>query len=517
LAALSTQTFEADGIVECLSVFAIDTASKSWVPWKSVAAWTHQLPTNPTDLWMDAAGRDQFYHRYANHSPFDLFKVLGHQDLKAIDFGKHLLLDVITIQGIPIFPEQIIRGLARILETNIHTIAPWVQFNIFDIALGAYLNVAAIKSLNAALIGELPWNLDTAIRTFGVGSLEIAGGISAKNPMWIIAGTVDVSAGSVAMYKHYSQPLLWGIPVVDIARSTAIGAAVGIGVCALIECAIKEKPLSAKVYNVAKSGVLSALSSAAIRVLPWSSLPLMLSSSSYQLAKIAAKNRQESIRQLAPEKSITDIFKNRKTKMNSEKSKYETALIVKKEITEFFLQFDSAPDYVSLQFKLNECKKIILDREGVISSEFNVAAALAASLLNPDEVGRKVDIGKLIGLLGTSFGGLGVFLGAFSAGTINAGLVASLSAFVLGPAVPIAGPAVMAVGFATMTYSIYKLVSGHSREQAAARALTGLINAVDSWATRNDSEAVQVKVKNRFESVLSPIASVFVRSSSTAS
>jgi|GEM_PF-3006268 len=198
-----------------------------------------------TGQWMDAglrmSGVSSPWHRmYRHYFITDAIKVFRDPNLSVIDFYKHLATDVVTKNGLPILPEETIRGLANLLGITPTKIMPWVSFNILDI--GASFAAISHTSSNVISVigGSAKWNLEYGINTFGAGAAKIASGYCMKNPIVIGAGAVDIACGTTTAYNYYTQPFICGVPVSEILNHAALGASFG-SIIALAEVFLKRK------------------------------------------------------------------------------------------------------------------------------------------------------------------------------------------------------------------------------------------------------------------------------------
>ena len=203
-------------------------------PYEAVADWTHRLPTNPTDHWMDQAGRDQFFHRWKGHHILaDGWKVLNDSKLSSWDFAKHLSLDVITVSGLPALSSSGINSLSETLGVSLGKLIPWVSQNIFDVSLGAVASGQSLSHLYMAITGHLEWGTRTAIMTFGGGLGEITYGLHTSNPVLCLAGSGEIASGMISMYDYYSQPFVLGVPLTKLLAGLGCGFASGL-ICSAV-------------------------------------------------------------------------------------------------------------------------------------------------------------------------------------------------------------------------------------------------------------------------------------------
>jgi len=214
---------------------------KEMLPWKSVANWTHSLSKTKTttDTWMDVV--DDWtrggHHRWQNHHPVDFSRAWWNDasgKLNLLDYTKHLGLDVITINGIPLLPEfahkylltqgllpefahkyLLTQGLLpefahKYLLTpgwSVGTITNWTHLNILEFAFGGLSLADGGVSFVLAVTGHLPWQgVETFIFTFGQGTVEVVIGYYTANPLLIAGGVLHIGAGSVSLWDHWHIP-----------------------------------------------------------------------------------------------------------------------------------------------------------------------------------------------------------------------------------------------------------------------------------------------------------------------
>ncbi|MDA0266861.1 MAG: hypothetical protein O3A14_07835 [Cyanobacteria bacterium] len=190
-----------------------------------------------TGHWMDCTGPYQSLypqgvsvglHRIKNHHFLtDAFKVFRDPNLNIIDFYKHLGTDIVTKNGLPILPEDVIRELATVIGTTPSKITPWLSLNILDVGASIYAISHAGSNLTSIISGSANWGLGYAANTFGVGALEIAVGIQTTNPILISSGAIDIACGTVTAHQYYTQPFFCGVPLSEVLQSAQLGASFG--------------------------------------------------------------------------------------------------------------------------------------------------------------------------------------------------------------------------------------------------------------------------------------------------
>lgn len=255
------------------------------LPWREIANWTHKLPTNPTDNWMDLIINDQFVagpnHRWLRHHPVDFVQGYlsgaGKGALSIRDYGIHAGLDFITIKGIPLLPEAAHQFLVECgLPHNL--LCKWTHVNIFDVAVGGLSIYSGGYNLVIAITGHLPWGTQTFIATFGSGALSIAGGIATTNPFLVFGGVLNLAAGATSYVKHIHAPAI-SINTAG-ALSGFLGGLTVSGVTSLVRMAFSGGPsnILETIENVGVSTSLGTLGA----ISPWISIPLAIS---YSLGK----------------------------------------------------------------------------------------------------------------------------------------------------------------------------------------------------------------------------------------
>ena len=202
---LALESLAADGFGGANAVGAYGRDS---IPWNSIANWTHTLPQSPTGTWMDAYRGGQF-HRWMRHNPVDFFRAWLDDTtgtLKISEYLKHIPLDVITTNGLPILPEAIHLKLID-LGVPKSVIFAWTHLNVFDFTVGALSTADGAHSLVLALMGHLPWEgMKSVIFTEGVGAVEIWTGIEFANPFLVSGGVMHCASGVISAWKHWHMP-----------------------------------------------------------------------------------------------------------------------------------------------------------------------------------------------------------------------------------------------------------------------------------------------------------------------
>jgi len=252
-----------------------------------------------TNKWMDAQGPFAHlmpegifkgWHRlHGHHVITDGFRALTNPNLSIVDFYKHIATDVVTKNGIPLFPEAITRGIAATLGVKLHTLMPWVCMNILDIGSSIFAVFHAGSNVMQVVSGTAEWGLGYGMNTLGVGALEISSGFATTNPILIGSGAVDVACGIYTAAEYYNQPFFCGVPVEDILHAGSVGVGVS-SILALVEVLVKRNSTTraekVKILGerIATGGILSALSAIAVPM----SVTAGIGLSGVKLAKAAA-------------------------------------------------------------------------------------------------------------------------------------------------------------------------------------------------------------------------------------
>lgn len=251
-------------------------AAKKVYPWHAVADWTHKLPVSSTEHWMDAVGRDQFFHRWKGHHVFsDGWTVLKDHNKSVPDFLTGLSKDVITIHGIPLLPDSAVTFLSDTLGVPVHDIMPWVLKNAFDLTIGVLAVGEAGYDVFLAFTGQMEWGLRTAFFTFGTGTAEVALGVGTKNPLLVMAGIGEYGAGIKCAWEYYTQPFLFGVPLSELLSGMGVGAVAGL-TCSVVTMAFtwsKTTP-SQKLLAAVRSTSIGAVLGFLSAISPWVSVPV---------------------------------------------------------------------------------------------------------------------------------------------------------------------------------------------------------------------------------------------------
>ena len=268
------------------------------LPWDKVYDVTSQFPRTDTGVWMDALGRDQWYHRWKGHHVIkDGWTTLVDPDLSLMEFTYELPLDAVTFHGLPLLPDTAVSVLSDALGVSVHKIMPWVLMNPVDLTIGVLALSDAMSDLFIAFSGQAEWGLQTAIFTFGTGSVEIAGGMAMQNPFLVASGVGEGVAGAVSAWSYYNQPFLFGVPVADILTGLGIGAGVGV-VTSMVAMGLNWRSTSVtrKLENTSKATAIAATLGAMAAISPWLSIPAGLSWTAGNLAFQLARRDGETMK-----------------------------------------------------------------------------------------------------------------------------------------------------------------------------------------------------------------------------
>lgn len=269
---------------------------RNTLPYNSIAQWTHSLSKTPTDRWMDVvdgAVRGP-NHRWLHHHPVDFAKAWWEQSpstsLRWNDYVRHGFLDSITVKGLPLLPEAVHAKLVA-LGIPPSVLFEWTHLNIFDVAVGSLSIIGGGTHLFLAITGCLPWQgTETFLLTFGLGALQIVGGIATHNPLLIAGGALDCAAGATSYWHHIH------IPEPSLIETLAPGLLGGllsgsvITATRMFLCWNSTTPVERAVMASETMG-LSALMGTMAAVSPWLSLPLAVA---YSAGKFAFRVAQGS-------------------------------------------------------------------------------------------------------------------------------------------------------------------------------------------------------------------------------
>jgi len=264
------------------------------LPYERIAAWTHGLAKTPTDRWMDVvdgAVRGP-NHRWLHHHPLDFAKAWWkqnpHDGLRWADYVRHVFLDSITVKGIPLLPEVVHAKLVA-LGIPLNVLFEWTHLNIFDITVGSLSIIGGGTHLFLAITGCLPWHgTETFLLTFGLGALQIAGGIATHNPQLVVGGALDCAAGATSYWHHVHIP---EPSLIDSLAPGLLGGLVSGSVITATRMILcwNTTTSTEKITMASESMGLGMLMGTLSAVSPWLSLPLSVT---YAAGKFAFRIAQ---------------------------------------------------------------------------------------------------------------------------------------------------------------------------------------------------------------------------------
>jgi hypothetical protein len=327
--ATSVVDFRGLGITDAMlpRLLEIDAVKKVY-PWEAVADWTHKLPVSPTEQWMDALGRDQFFHRWKGHHLIsDGWKVLNDTNKSLPDFLIGLSKDVITIHGVPLLSDSTVTLLSKSLGVSVHKIMPWVLNNAFDLTIGVAAGAEAGHDLFLAFTGQMEWGLRTAFFTFGTGSAEILAGLQTEQPLLVMAGIGEYGAGIRCAWDYYTQPFFFGVSFSELLTGMGVGAIAGLA-CSVVTMGfiVPTTSPSEKAIIALRSTGIGAVLGLLSAISPWVSIPVglgwtagnlavklahqkNLSADFYKLSSPWARKRsfEEALQTCGPEKALATL------------------------------------------------------------------------------------------------------------------------------------------------------------------------------------------------------------------
>lgn len=271
------------------------TVLKRVMPWKDIEHFTNDiLPKTSTGVWMDSLGVDQFYHRWRGHHLIaDGWKALASSDHSLPAFGYELAKDAVTFHGLPLLPDSAVSFLSRTLNVSVHDIMPWVLKNPFDLTIGILAAGEAGYDVFLAFTGQMEWGVRTAFFTFGTGTAEIAIGVGTKNPLLVMAGIGEYTAGVKCAWDYYSQPFMFATPLSELLAGMGVGAAAGLS-CSVVTMAFTWSKTTAqqKLLIGARATAVGAVLGFLSAISPWVSIPVGLVWSFSSLAVTLAKQKK---------------------------------------------------------------------------------------------------------------------------------------------------------------------------------------------------------------------------------
>jgi hypothetical protein len=188
----------------------------------------------------------------------------------------------------PLLPEAIHVKLVA-LGIPPSAIFEWTHLNMFDVTVGSLSVVGGGTHLFLAIAGNLPWHgTETILLTFGLGSLQIAGGLATGNPLLIAGGALDCAAGTTSYWHHIHVP---EPSLIETLAPGLLGGLVGgsiITATRMMLCWNSATP-SEKVAMASESMGLSVLMGTMSTISPWLAIPLGVA---YTAGKFAFKAAQ---------------------------------------------------------------------------------------------------------------------------------------------------------------------------------------------------------------------------------
>lgn len=144
---------------------------------------------------MDQAGKGKHVmaHRLYGHNLVYDFPI--DELSNANDFFEHLMSDLFTKQGIPIFPGEILKNVG-LLKACDKLKGSWNFVNGFDILTATISIYKGFEKFKKAYAGvESVDDFKDLANTFGVGALELAIALSTANPFLLIGSVLHLTAG----------------------------------------------------------------------------------------------------------------------------------------------------------------------------------------------------------------------------------------------------------------------------------------------------------------------------------
>lgn len=276
---------------------AIGSLEREAIPWNKIADWTHGLRKTSTDHWLDVvdgAVRGP-HHRWLRHNPIDFLEAWlkdSSGKLKLADYVRHLTLDAVTTNGLPMLSEAVHEFLLK-AGIPFSDLVAFTHLNVFDLTVGTLAIADGSHSLFLALTGHLPWHgTQTFLFTFGTGSLNIAGGLGLValggthgNALLLAAGAMQISSGALSLCQHWMlpEPSLFELALPYLLRGAEIGtlaSAVRLAIC------WRKSNATQRLGAGAETMILSLSSSLLGAVSSWLAVPVSVG---YGFSKLAWK------------------------------------------------------------------------------------------------------------------------------------------------------------------------------------------------------------------------------------
>ena len=182
---------------------------------------------------MDAIGKKQaFLHRlYEHHLIYD-FPISNPENI--MDFLVHEFSDLFTKNGLPIIPGELLKDAPTWLTKLTHNPNPcnnWNFLNGFDLLAGTISVYTASNKLRSAMMNEMSIeSLGDVAKSIGVGVLELAIAISHANPLLLIGGLLEITAGIRGIFNDadviYMQRQQYGLSMQFAIENNSIDSAI---------------------------------------------------------------------------------------------------------------------------------------------------------------------------------------------------------------------------------------------------------------------------------------------------
>jgi len=155
-------------------------------------------------ILMDAIGKKKaFLHRLYEHNLIYDFPLNNPENM--IDFMVHEFSDIFTKNGLPIIPGELLKDAPSWINQITHNPNPcnnWNFINGFDLLAGTVSIYTASKKLRSALMNEISVeSLGDVAKSFGIGMFELAIAISHANPLLLIGGLIELTAGLSGLFN----------------------------------------------------------------------------------------------------------------------------------------------------------------------------------------------------------------------------------------------------------------------------------------------------------------------------
>lgn len=161
--------------------------------------------------YMDAVSGK--WHRWKHgHDPLDIFGQMIQDPMGRgkLDFG-HFLTDFLTKDGMPLpglSKNYLGSGIVNTLENlGVERPIKWLNMNGFDHLFGGISLTESSHDLYQATLSpeDINFTWETALDTFGEGTLEIAFGLQTANLSFIASGVTEYISGSIILYKDIAR------------------------------------------------------------------------------------------------------------------------------------------------------------------------------------------------------------------------------------------------------------------------------------------------------------------------